>query len=316
MQHHSQTRGVQSWKSAQGLAEDVRYYGQWMRDEAEKRIGHLYPKVTVTPEMASDRPDLKPYVGEELTVIAWLWARTVKCPNPGCGAEMPLVRSFALSTKKDKKAWVEPIIEESPFADSQKTLAGMEASQRSLASDRPKVRFEVRTGHGKIPEGSVIRRGAKCICCGMPVPLAYIKTEGQSGRMSARLLGVVAKGHRGRVYLSPRADFEATAREAESNPLVDLARETFLAGSIPEKLTGGTCYKYGLTSWGSLFTSRQLVALTNFCDLVTEARDRAKADAIAAGLVNDNVGIDDGVIGAQAYTEAVAMSPTHFVHSC
>ncbi|MBA7567383.1 hypothetical protein ES708_09094 [subsurface metagenome] len=169
-----QTRGVQSWKGAQGLAEDVRYYGQWMRDEAEKRIGHLYPKVTVTPEMASDRPDLKPYVGEELTVIAWLWARTVKCPNPGCGAEMPLVRSFALSTKKDKKAWVEPIIEESPFADSQKTLAGMEASQRSLASDRPKVRFEVRTGHGKIPEGSVIRRGAKCICCGMPVPLAYI----------------------------------------------------------------------------------------------------------------------------------------------
>ncbi|MBA7567381.1 hypothetical protein ES708_09092 [subsurface metagenome] len=134
----------------------------------------------------------------------------------------------------------------------------------------------------------------------------YIKTEGQSGRMSARLLGVVAKGHRGRVYLSPRADFEATAREAESNPLVDLARETFLAGSIPEKLTGGTCYKYGLTSWGSLFTSRQLVALTNFCDLVTEARDRAKADAIAAGLVNDNVGIDDGGIGAQAYTEAVA----------
>jgi putative DNA methylase len=67
---------------AQGLAEDVRYYGKWMRDEAEKRIGHLYPKVEVTAEMAADRPDLEPYVGKELTVIAWLWARTVKSPNP------------------------------------------------------------------------------------------------------------------------------------------------------------------------------------------------------------------------------------------
>ncbi len=70
------------WHGAQGQSEDVRYNGQWMRNEAEKRIGHLYPKVEVTAEMAQERPDLKPLVGRKLTVIAWLWARTVKSPNP------------------------------------------------------------------------------------------------------------------------------------------------------------------------------------------------------------------------------------------
>ena len=96
--------GDTGWRGAQGLAEDVRYYGHWMRDEAERRIGHLYPKVKLPEE----------HGGGEATVIAWLWARTVKCPNPACGAEMPLVRSFALSTKKGKQAWVEPIVDTAP----------------------------------------------------------------------------------------------------------------------------------------------------------------------------------------------------------
>ena len=100
------------WKGAQGLAEDVRYYGKWMRDEAEKRIGHLYPKVEVTAEMAKDRPDLKPYVGKKLTVIAWLWARTVKSPNPAFAqVDVPLASTFMLSTKAGKEAYVEPVIE-------------------------------------------------------------------------------------------------------------------------------------------------------------------------------------------------------------
>ena len=106
--------GTGAWKGAAGLAEDVRRYGAWMRDEAERRIGHLYPKVRLPKE----------HGGGEATVIAWLWARTVTCPNPACGARMPLVRSFALSTKKGKEAWVEPIVDRTA-----KT-----------------VRFEVRTG--------------------------------------------------------------------------------------------------------------------------------------------------------------------------
>ena len=103
---------AREWKGAQGLADDVRYYGQWMRDEAEKRIGHLYPKIEVTAEMARARPDLKPYVGQKLTVIAWLWARTVKSPNPAFAqVDVPLASTFMLSTKAGKEAYVEPVIE-------------------------------------------------------------------------------------------------------------------------------------------------------------------------------------------------------------
>ena len=100
------------WKSAASLAEDVRYYGKWMRDEAEKRIGYLYPKIEVTAEMAQERPDLKPYVGRKLTVIAWLWARTVKSPNPAfANVDVPLASTFVLSTKSRKEAYVEPVME-------------------------------------------------------------------------------------------------------------------------------------------------------------------------------------------------------------
>ena len=105
-------KGLTQWKGAQGLAEDVRYYGRWMRDEAEKRIGHLYPKIEITAEMAKERPDLQPYVGRKLTVIAWLWARTVKSPNPAFAhVEVPLASTFMLSTKAGKEAYVEPVIE-------------------------------------------------------------------------------------------------------------------------------------------------------------------------------------------------------------
>src|SRR5437867_1715769 len=92
---------TQTWKGAQGLAEDVRYYGQWMRDEAEKRIGHLYPSIEVTAEMTRERKDLKPLVGRKLTVIAWLWARTVRSPNLAFAqVDVPLVSTFTLSTKR------------------------------------------------------------------------------------------------------------------------------------------------------------------------------------------------------------------------
>ncbi|MBW2113076.1 MAG: DUF1156 domain-containing protein, partial [Deltaproteobacteria bacterium] len=133
------------WHGAKGLAEDVRHYGRWMRDEAEKRIGHLYPKVRLPEEQG----------GGEATVIAWLWARTVKCPNPACGARMPLVRSFWLSKKKGKKAWVEPVV------------------------DGNRYRFEVRTGEGQPRQGTVERRGATCLCCGTPVPLDHVRSEGR-----------------------------------------------------------------------------------------------------------------------------------------
>ena len=181
------------WKGAQGLAEDVRYYGQWMREEAEKRIGHLYPKVELTEKMVAERPDLKRYKGRKLTVIAWLWARTVKSPNPAfADVEVPLASTFMLSTKKGKEAYVEPVIEGRGY------------------------RFTVKVG--KPPDTDAAKAGTKlsrgsfrCLMSGSPIEGDYIKAEGQAKRMDARLMAVVAEGDRGRVYLAPTAEHEETA---------------------------------------------------------------------------------------------------------
>ena len=258
------------WKGAQGLAEDVRYYGKWMCDEAEKRIGHLYPKVEVTAEMAKERPDLERYVGRELTVIAWLWARTVKSPNPAFrDVDVPLASTFMLSTKKGKEAYVEPVIEGHGYRFKVKVpgSAGVPPAQGDGAS----------TNAGVSPaSGTKLGRGAnfRCLMSGTPIAGDYIKAEGKAGRMSARLMAIVAEGDRRRVYLAPTPEHEKCAREA--NP------EWRPAGDIPARLTGGTCVPYGLTIWGDLFTPRQLVALTTFSDLVTEAIAQVRQDILGA----------------------------------
>ena len=268
------------WKGAQGLAEDVRYYGRWMRDEAEKRIGHLYPKVEITAEMAQERPDLKPLVGRRLTVIAWLWARTVQSPNPAFAqVDVPLISTFMLSTKTGKEAYVEPVIEDGGY------------------------RFTVKVGKPKDAEaarlGTKLARGAnfRCVMSGTPIAGDFIKAEGRAGRMGARLMAIVAEGERGRVYLAPTEAMEAVALEAEP----EWKPET----PLPDDPRNFWTVQYGLTTYGDLFTARQLVALTAFSDLIGEARDRVRGDAVAAGLVDGGQGLDCGANGAAAYAEAV-----------
>lgn len=271
---------MEDWSGARGLAEDVRRYGHWMREEAFKRIGHLYPKVKVTPEMVAERPDLKPYEGEELTVIAWLWARTVKSPNPAFShVEVPLVSSFVLSSKKGKEAYVEPVVEGNQY------------------------RFKVKVG---TPPASA-RQGTKaggrganfnCLISGSPIDGKYIKSEGQAGRMGQRMMAIVAEGIKGRVYLPPTEEMETIANQAKPHWAP--------SGSVPARLTGGTCVPYGLKEWGDLFTPRQLVALTTFSDLVQEAREKAIRDARAADMPDDGRGLAQGGSGATAYGEAVA----------
>jgi putative DNA methylase len=255
---------AREWKGAQGLAEDVRYYGQWMRDEAERRIGHLYPKVEVTAEMAKDRPDLKPYVGRKLTVIAWLWARTVKSPNPAFAhVDVPLASTFMLSTKAGKEAYVEPVIQ---YPSPGGRGAGGEDSYR----------FTVKVGKPKDAEaaknGTKLARGAnfQCLMSGTPIAGDYIKAEGQAGRMGARLMAIVAEGERGRVYLAPTPVHEAAARQAkpEWRPETPLAPDPRALWTPP----------YGLKTYGDLFTPRQLVALTTFSDLVGEAMARVRRE--------------------------------------
>jgi putative DNA methylase len=267
-----------NWCGAQGLAEDVRYYGQWMRDEAEKRIGHLYPKAEITAEMVNERPDLKPYIGKKLTVIAWLWARTVKSPNPAFAqVDVPLVASFFLVTKKGKEVWVEPVIR----------------------PDKNGYDFVVRLGGTPSLEETVNRRGGVCLTSRAPMPFTYIRDEGKAGRMSARLMAIVAQGDRGRVYLPPTKEMEEVARKATPTWKPDNA--------LPVNPRDFKTPNYGLNTFADLFTARQLVALTTFSDLVQEARERVKRDALAAGLREDCKAFAAGGIGTTAYGDAVAV---------
>ncbi len=273
----------QIWKGATGLAEDVRYYGKWMRDEAEKRIGHLYPKIEITAEMARERPDLKKYVGMKLTVIAWLWARTVKSPNPAfADVDVPLASTFMLSTKKGKEAYVEPVIEDGGYRFAVKIArsAGVPPALKT---------------------GTKLARGAnfKCIMSGTPIAPDYIYAEAKAGRMGARLMAIVAEGDRGRVYLAPTPEHEAAAGQAKPQWKPEVA--------MPDNPRWFSPPLYGLATYGDLFTPRQLVALTTFSDLVVEAMERIRRDALAAGLPDDGTPLRDGGTGARAYAEAVGV---------
>lgn len=254
-----------TWKGAAGLAADVRYYGEWMKQEAFKRIGHLYPTV-------------KDEQGKERTVIAWIWARTVKCPNPACGCQMPLASSFVLSKKKGNEAYVCPVIE------------------------NDKIKYTIRNDNGTPPEPAKTARGAnfKCIACGGTAAPDYIKSESMAGRLGAELMAVVAEGDRGRLYISPDENQRTIAKSVK------------IPDDIPHGEIGGDRRAlwtplYGLNNFEDLFTNRQLTALTTFSNLVAEAQQKAEQDAIIAGIPNDGVSLSDCGKGAKAYGEAVGV---------
>ena len=255
-----------TWPKATGLAEDVRRYGNWMRDEAEKRIGHLYPRAKL--------PD-----GTEALVIAWIWARTVTCPNPACGIEMPLVRSWWLGKKKGKEAFVIPTV----------------ANGRVEFS----IGHEPKRAPTKDDDGTVGRTGARCVACGTAVPLAYVRSEGQSGRIGVTLIAVAAEGDRRRHYSDPSDDHREAARVQvpEDVPDLELAHDKL---NIKTPL-------YGMSRVADLFTARQLTALTTLSDLVGEARERIRVDALAAGLPLDGRGLEGGGGGSTAYADSVAV---------
>lgn len=257
-----------AWPKATGLADDVRRYGQWMRDEAEKRIGHLYPKAKLPG-------------GGEATVIAWIWARTVTCPNPACGIEMPLVRSWWLGKKKGKEAYVVP------------TVASGKVEYA--------IGHDPKTAPAESRDGTVARSGATCISCGGAVPLSYVRMAGRESRLGARMLAVVAEGNRQREYLTPNPQQvqAADVERPDSTP----------AGSLPphglNPANTQTVQIYGFNEWTDFFTNRQLVTLTTLSDLVIEARERVFADAVRSGLA-DGVGLESGGNDAMAYADSVA----------
>jgi putative DNA methylase len=270
-----------TWPGAEGLAEDIRYYGEWMREEAQKRIGKLYPPIEILAQMAKDRPDLQPLVGQKVTPVAWLWARTVKSPNPAFShVHVPLCATFTLSNKKGKEAYVVPIVEGDNYSFTVKHGVPTETADE---------------GTKAIGRGSNFR----CLLSDVPISGDYIKAEGQAGRMGVRLLAIVAEGVRRKVYLAPTKEAEAIALEANPTwrPI----------GDVPARLTGGTCVPYGFRQWGDLFTSRQLVALTLFTDLAQEVRKKICEDALSSGLTDNGIGLDAGGTGISAYAEAISI---------
>lgn len=243
----------QNWPKATGLAEDVRYYGAWMRAEAQKRIGHLYPEVEITATMAKERPDLKPLIGQKLTVIAWLWARTVKSPNPAFShVDVPLSSTFTLSQKPGNEAFAEPIICGDQYHFSVK-LGSTPAN------------FSSGTSAGK-------RQAFRCLVSDVPIAYPYIRKEGMAGRLGQKLVAVVAEGVRGRVFLSPTQEIENVALTAKP--------EWKPQGEMPKKHRNFQPPAYGMETLGDIFTNRQLTALTTFCGLVSGARDQVYQDAI------------------------------------
>ena len=262
----SQSNG---WKNASGLAEDVRYYGEWIRDEAYKRVGHLYPMIDLPKEIG----------GGKATVIAWIWARTGKCPNPACGCEMPLVSNYAISKKKGYEAWVEPHY-----------------------SEGKKLSFLVHKG--KCPPGketAKMNRSAifKCPLCGEITTDSYLKAEGKAHRIGDKLMAIVAEGPKGRVYLPATIEHEMAA--AIEKP------EDYPTGPIPENPRWFSPPAFGMTEFDDIFTNRQLKTLTTFSELIERAQNIIEKDAVLAGMKNDHISVIDGGDGAKAYGETVSV---------
>lgn len=272
---------LRTWNGAQGMAEDVRYYGKWMRDEAERRIGHHYPKVEISEEMAKDRSDLRQYIGKRLTVIAWLWARTVNSPNPAfSNVGVPLVSTFILSSKAGKEVYIRPIVENGSY------------------------RFDVKIGRPAdidiLKQGTSAgkRKAFKCLLSDVPVGYEYIRSEAKAGRMNGKLMAVVAEGSNGRIFLSPSAELELIGSDIRPDWRPDC--------ELPQKHRNFQPPVYGMNNLGDIFTPRQLVALSTFTELVNGVKEKTMVDARGSNLPDDQRPIEEDGRGARAYSEAIA----------
>jgi putative DNA methylase len=278
--NQKQAKIVQDWSGTKGLAEDIRRYGSWLRDEAFKAVADLYPKVELP----------KAYGGGKANVIAWLWARTVKSPNPAFShVDVPLISTYILANKDGKEAYLEPVISGGSY-----TFKVKNGKPPKAAADGTKA-----SGRGA---------NFVCLMSGTPIGGDYIKAEGLAGRIGSKLMAVVAEVKGGRVYLSPTDEVEQVAKSAKA--------QWVPGGEIPAKLSGGTCVPYGMTQWGDLFTQRQLVGLNSFVEQLSIARTRIRSDAIAAKWVDDGKSLVEGGMGATAYADALTIYLAFAIDRC
>ena len=263
------------YRNADGLAEDVRHYGEWMHEQAFQRIGHLYPQVDLPKE----------HGGGKATVITWIWSRTVPSPDPAFGdVQVPIASSFLLSSKAGKEAWIEPIVDKAAKTISYRIRH--DGTKEEIAAAK------LGTSAGK-------RQAFRCIMSNAAIPYDHIRKAGKAGEMGQTLIAIVAEGNRRRVCVAPSEDHELAARSSEP----DRKPEALM----PDNPRDFKTPNYGLRTFGDLFTDRQLVALNTFSDLVHEARAEIERDALAAGLSDDPNRLRDGGTGAKAYAEAVSV---------
>lgn len=269
------------WPGAKGMAEDVRFYGAWLREEAQKRIGHLYPDVKVTEQLAKDRPDLKPLIKEKLTVIAWLWTRTAKCPNPSCGIEMPLLSSFVLSSKENNEAYIIPSIKNGRVSFD-------------VSRDKPTHLGDCESGY---------KRGTsaifECAACGTVTTRNYIADYATTKGLGTLQTAIVCDGPKGRIYLPA-----SCTEDSAILPTADLNGIDIQLSPNPRDLW---CRNFGLNKTSDLFTQRQLIGMTTFCDLVTESRGIIENQAVSIGMINDAPRLGEGGSGAGAYADAISI---------
>lgn len=260
-----QIGGTQSWRGTHGLAADVRFYGKLVLERARERIGNLYPRVKLPKEQG----------GTEARVIAWIWARTVASPNPATrGKHVPLLSTRMLSTKKGQTAWLD-LVRDCSAVD------GWAPHVRS-GTLTPEIAAAAKFGTKAGKAQDFI-----CVLTGEPIPRSYIQAEGKAGRLGTRLVAIVADAGRRKIFLSPCPEQEHAGTITDNR--ADEARATFLAGALPTRaeITGGVCTAYGLSTWGHLFHTRQLVALLALSDIVREAAIDITNDALSAGCSND-----------------------------
>ena len=277
---HPGTRDRNHYRNAEGLAEDVKHYGEWMREQAFRRIGHLYPQVDLPKENG----------GGKATVIAWIWSRTVPSPDPAFGnVQVPIASSFLLSSKAGKEAWIEPIVDKAAKTISYRIRKG--GTKEEIAAAKV---------------GTKAGRGAnfRCLLSDTAITPAYVKASGRGGNMGQTLIAIVAEGKRGRIYVEPTGDHAQIALSATP----EWKPETLQ----PDNPRWFSPPAYGMTTFGDLFTDRQLVALNTFSNLVHEARTEIERDALTAGLPDDPTPLRDGGTGAKAYAEAVSV----FLYFC
>ena len=274
------------WQGADGLAADVDYYSRWVKEEAFRRIGHLYPEVKLPKDNG----------GGKATVIAWFWARSVKCPNPACGCDVPLISSFVLSKKKGNESWIVPYYE-----DGEWTFLVNNGKYDKVLETGTKYRNE--NGKGK--------KGTFCcpICGSAAITNNYIDDEANNGRMKSLPLAIVAEGEKGRVYLSHD--------KKSIKSLIEQVNDYYIAHKIYEKVPHEPCRgtfasnaqggRYGFFEFKDYFTKRQQIAHTTFSEVIKEAQEKVEKDFISIHKKENHLSLNQGGSGSKAYGQAIGV---------